>query len=238
MSRPVYSWHRPSNPEVNAINKCINALTNDNFEGTKESILKINILEDPDNLEITELKTKEDDEKMTPIIRTFIDSVSAYTGLDLVNLKKYADLFAELGHNWRGRQKTVLVRNILIRTENELTSYVNNEIPSDEYEARILYKKIINIFMFLFYTSVYKNYHVIPIQVPLKAVYMFCKPEDKTLRVLTVFMKAPEFENIHNNAVYKKYIQKTLIQTLKEGKEKMKGKIKYDICDVLTSIGE
>jgi hypothetical protein len=228
MARPVPNWKKVISPEVSAISKCLNTISIDNFEGNRDAILKFNILSEPDDLKMN----PEDNEKMLPIVREFINSIAYAKVDDTIGLKLYANLFSELARNWRGRHKSVLIELMITKVEEELQCFIISECE-DEDMIEKANRKTSNLITFLFNIYLYKNYKVIPIQVPLRALHMFMVNNPKMIKAIIPFLISNDFKLIMKNEIYTKYIHDNLMNKLKRWESEMNGKIKYDLRSIL-----
>jgi hypothetical protein len=235
-SRPVPAWKKVQSAELSAINLILSKLSDTNFEGNKEKFLSINVLENPDNLELMELKREDDNSKILPIVRSFIDSLAFAKNNDYVSLQLYANMFAELVHNWRGRQKIVLFRIMILKLEEELINFNNTDLPEDEDEQNKIFRKISNILTFLISVYVYKNYKAFPVQIPIRALHMILKKNEKNLTVLMPCLQSENFSQIMCNQVFGKYFKNNLISSLDEWKNDVKSKLRFAITDFLKTV--
>lgn len=235
-SRPAPAWKKVLSPEISAINKILTTLSNSNFEGNKEKFLTINVLEAPDNLELIDLKRDEDNSKILPIVRSFIDSLACAKSDDYVSVQLYANIFAELTHNWRGRQKIVLFRNMILKLEEELINFDKNDLPEDEDDQNKILRKISNILTFLVSVYLYKNYKAFPVQIPIRALHMLLKNNEKNIKVIMPCLRSENFSQIVINPVFGKYFRDNLKNSLEAWKEDLKGKVKFDVIDFLKSL--
>jgi hypothetical protein len=228
MARPVPSWKKVISPEVSAISKCLNTISVDNFEGNRDAILKFNILTEPDDMK----PNPEDNDKMLPIVREFINSIAYAKVDDTIGLKLYANLFAELARNWRGRHRSVLIELSLVKIEEELQNYIISNYEDEDIIEK-MNRKTSNLITFLFYVYLYKNYKIIPVQVPLRALYMFMSDNPKLNKTIIPFLLSEDFTLITKNEIYTKYIHDNLINKMKKWESEMTGKNKYDLRTIL-----